>query len=678
MADPLHARIAPPGKSAHRRRPQPLLVILCLAPTLTGWVALDVRAAPPSDLTSLSLEQLLDVTIVSASKYPQKQAAVAASASVITRQEIQAFGWHTLAEALSSLPGVYTTYDRQYSYLGMRGFGLPGDLNTRVLVMIDGNRVNDPTFDQGPTGPEFPLDLDMVERIEFIPGPGGAIYGQNAMLGVVNVITRSGAGLGGAELAASYQNPQDLREGRASWGQVFGNGLDVLVSASAMRAGGQNLYFDYGASGISGVAVDLDGERNQQFLARVTAGAWTLEEVYGNHTKDDPTGAFLSDPLVPGGYQGDVHSLTQLQFQHGYAADTLQVSGRLFDGVENYSSQLAFGGTPFLSPAESRWFGGELRVLSTAFADHKLMLGVEGQDNTRENQAAIYPDDPANDLLIAVTGYRVGLYAQDEWRATDSLSATLGWRIDRNDVTGEQHSPRIGLIWQATPETTVKALYGIAHRAPNAYERDYGDGVTQEANWSLRGETINTLELVADQRVGRDLTLRASLYQWTLHDLITLGTDPVDGLSQYQSGAPVRARGIELSGDQTWDLGARLRGSVALQNAATEARGQDLPNSPKVLGKLNASTPLPFAGLRAGYELRYDSPRLSLDGTRLGGYVLSNLVVSTDRLAPGLELSVGLYNLFDKRYAQPGADTNWQNAFEQDGRSVRVKLSDRF
>lgn len=69
---------------------------------------------------------------------------------------------------------------------------------------------------------------------------------------------------------------------------------------------------------------------------------------------------------------------------------------------------------------------------------------------------------------------------------------------------------------------------------------------------------------------------------------------------------------------------------------------------------------------------------MSLDGTDLGGYALSNLQLSTTALAKGLEVSLGVYNLFDKRYAQPGADTNWQNALEQDGRSVRLKASYRF
>jgi outer membrane receptor protein involved in Fe transport len=637
------------------------------------WVVASARAYASADLTALSLEQLLDVTIVGASKYEQKQGEVAAAVSVITRQEIQSFGWHTLGEALSSLPGVYTTYDHQYSYLGMRGFGLPGDLNTRVLVTINGNRVNDPTFDAGPTGADFPVDMDMIERIEFIPGPGGAVYGQNAMLGVVNVITRSGASINGGELAATYEDPQALREGRASWGTNLDNGIDLLVSASAMRARGEDRFFHYGASGVSGIAVGMDGERNQQFFARVARGPWTFEQVYADHLKDDPTGAYRSDPLVAGSYQTDRHTLTQLRFDDTLAGNTLQVSGRLFAGAQNYNSLLTFAGVPTSTPADSAWQGGELRVLFLALAKHKLLLGVEGQDNTRENQAVDDLADPTQNFLLARNGYRIGLYVQDEWRIAETLTATLGLREDRNNVTGTKPSPRAALIWQTTPETTLKALYGNAHRAPNVYERDYGDGTTQIANLSLRGESIGTLELVADHRIGRDLTLRASVYQWTMQDVITLGIDPVSGLPQYQSGENVKARGLELSVDKTWSFGARLRGSVSAQDAAY-ADGRDLLNSPKRLGKLNLSSPLPWFGLRAGFEARYDGKRLSVDGSRLGGYVLSNLLLSTDRIAPGVVLSAGVYNLFDRRYAQPGADTNWQNAFEQDGRSIQLKL----
>ena len=655
-------KLSPPGV---RRT----LVCLSLA---AAWPLAHAKA----DLTLLDLEQLMEMKVVGASKYEQTQSEVAAAVSILTRAEIRAFGWRTLDEALASLPGVHTTYDHQYTYVGARGFGLPGDYITRVLVTINGNRINDAVYDSGNTGRRFPLDLDLVERIEFIPGPGGAVYGQNAMLGVVNVITRDGASLHGTELAAHVERPQSLREGRASWGKRFDSGLDVLLSVSGLRARGEDRFFEYGASGVSGVARGMDGSRDNELFARAARGPWSLELIDGAYRKDDPTGAFLSDPLVRGQYQSDRYTLAQGQYQDSFAGSTLHLQGRLFGGQERYDSRFSYG-TPFRFPATSSWYGSDLRLLYTGIAAHKLMLGVEAQDNNRAEQRLIDSANPANDLLIRSPSARTGLYVQDEWRLASTLTATLGLRVDHNSFTGSKTSPRLALIWQAGPATTLKALYGRAHRAPNAYERDYTDGFAQVANPRLGGESIDTVELVADQRVGSDLRLRASAYQWTMRDLITLGTDPATGIAQYQSGGNVQAKGLELSADKTWRSGARLRASVSLQNVQ-DAGGTRLPNAPQLLGKLNYSGLLPVGGLRLGYELQYGSSRRTLDGGQTGGYALSSLYLSTDRLGRNLEVGLRVRNLLGKRYAQPAADNNWQNALAQDGRSVRLEVRYRF
>ena len=644
---------------------------------LAGALASATHTSRAADLTLLSLEDLLSVPITGASKYAQKQNEVAASASVITRQEIKAFGWRTLAEALASLPGIHTTADRSYASLGTRGFGLPGDLTVRVLININGLRINDPVYDVGPIENVFPLDMDLIERIEFIAGPGGAVYGQNAMFGVVNIITRTGAQVNGGELGLSYQGPQASRTAQATWGKHLDNGVDVLVSVSGMRSEGQDHFLSFGSTGVSGVASGMDGERGQRLYARAARGAWGFELIHGDRTKDDPTAEYFSDPLVPGQFNHDQYTLAQAQYQDSYAGDTLQLSGRLFMGSYRYSSQLSYGGSPILSPAEGDWRGTEWRAVSTAVPDHKLMLGFEAQANLRTDQAALDVATPANDIRIPGSGYRVGLYAQDEWHVSHSLSATLGLRVDRNDTTGTQNSPRAALIWQASPQTVLKALAGRAHRAPNVYEKDFADGVTQVRNVNLSAEQVDTLEWVMDHRLDQDLALRASVYQWAMKDLITLGADPTGTLTQFQPGKPIKARGLDLSADKTWHDGARLRGSMSVQHMTYED-GAGLLNSPELLAKLNYSRTLPVAGLRLGYELQYGSERLSRDGTNLGGYALSNLNLSSLALAKGLEVSLGVYNLFDKRFEHPASDINWQNSFEQDGRSMRLKLDYRF
>ncbi len=660
-------RIKPLLRWVHQHGTGKLLFCVSFATALSAQAA--------TDLTALSLEQLLDLRVVGASKYEQKQSQVAAAVNIITRDEIRTFGWRTLGDALASLPGMYVIYDRQYQYIGARGFGLPGDYNTRVLVTVNGNRINDALFDVGQTGRSLPLDLDLVERIEFIPGPGGAVYGQNAMLGVVNVITRSGSGVDGAEVVARFQQPGLQREGRVSWGKTLDNGLDVLLSASGLAARGQDLFFNYD-TGVSGVAAGLDGDRVGQFYGKASLGPWSFEFMHGKRRKDDPTGAFKSDPFVAGSFQSDRYTFVQGQYQDNFLDNKLQVNARLFAGQNQYDSTLSYT-TPFQYPAFGNWQGGELRALYLGISDHKLLLGLEAQNSPQADQYVIDTANPANNLVFSSPALRKGIYAQDEWRISEPLTATLGLRVDNGTTSGTKLSPRAGLIWQASDATTLKALYGRAHRAPNSYERDYDDQQAQVANPNLRGERIDTMELVADQRVGSDLQLRASLYQWKMHDIIQQGTDPISGIAQYQSGAEVTARGLELSADKSWKSGARLRGSLSLQNAS-QPGGVRLANSPQVLAKMNYSAPLPVAGLRLGYELRYDGPRLAIDGGAIGGYAVSNLRLSTDKLAKGLEVAVTLRNLFDKRYSIPGSDNNWQKSFEQDGRSVQFEALYRF
>jgi iron complex outermembrane receptor protein len=658
------------------RRPAPKRCALALA-LLAAALAGTAPARAATGLKAMSLEQLLEVPVVGASKYEQRQSDVAAAVSVVTRQEIKAFGWRTLDAALASLPGVYTTYDRQYAYLGTRGFSVPGDFNTRVLLTINGNRVNDAVYDQAYIGRDFPLDMDLVERIEFIPGPGGAVYGQNAMFGVVNVVTRTGASVDGTELTVLAQRPQRLGEVRASWGRKYDSGLDVLLSASGLRARGEDRLMSFGAANVSGVARGLDGERDREFMARAALGPWAAELVAGDRRKDDPTGVYRSDPLVPGTYQRDRMLLGQLLYQD-QVRDALQLSGRLFRGSERYQAPETYGGNRTLLTVASDWAGLEARMVSTAMPSHKLMLGLEYQYNLRQDQ---YFDDFAAtpglvDVAVLRKGWRLGVFVQDEWSLTDHLSTTLGMRLDSNNTTARALSPRAGVIWKAGADTTLKTLYGRAHRAPNVFERDYNDGATLVSNSGLRAEYVDTLEAVAEHMVRQGLVLRASVYRWVMTDLIGLGTDAVSGLPQYQNGDKVRALGLELSLDSQWANATRLRAGVSSQRAAY-AGGTPLYNSPGLLARANLSAPLPWAGASAGIEWRYDSRRVTLDGSALPGSNLVNVHLGFE-FARRWEASLGIQNVFAARYAQPGSRNNWQNALEQDGRSLGVKLDTRF
>ena len=143
----------------------------------------------------------MSVEVVStASKFPQSVKEAPASITVITAEDIRRYGHRTLADTLRSVRGFYTTYDRNYSYVGMRGFARPGDYNTRILLLLNGHRVNDGTYDMAPIGTDLPIDVSLIERIEIIRGPGSALYGTNAFFAVINVVTRTGANSPGLQV----------------------------------------------------------------------------------------------------------------------------------------------------------------------------------------------------------------------------------------------------------------------------------------------------------------------------------------------------------------------------------------------------------------------------------------------------------------------------------------------
>ena len=193
---------------------------------MTSDASATTQAPKSTDLAEMSLEQLMDIpvlTVVTASKREQTTTQAPAQASVVTADDIRKYGYRTLADILRSAPGFYITYDRSYGFIGVRGFGRPGDYGGRVLLLVDGHRMNDPLYDTVAVVNDFIVDVDLIERVEIIRGPGSALYGNNAFFAVVNVITkransfRNGEHLCRGGHARHLQGSLDLRCARVEW-----------------------------------------------------------------------------------------------------------------------------------------------------------------------------------------------------------------------------------------------------------------------------------------------------------------------------------------------------------------------------------------------------------------------------------------------------------------------------
>lgn len=635
---------------------------------------------PLDELLGLGLDKpSADVRVTTAAKAGQSLASAPTAVRIITREDIRTYGHRTLGEALRSLPGLSISNDRTDVYLDARGYSPPLIFNTRVLVLIDGERINESIYDSANVGGEFPLDVDLIERIEYAPGPGSAIYGRNAMFGVVNVITRSGHSFNGGELSAEYGG-FDTYEARGSFGQRFESGVEMLVSATGFdRAGPDHPpTFDSARS--------WDSELSHNVFGKLSYGPWRVEAGYNDRRKgvwDD-----ASD------HQTRLFLVTSLEEK---IADDWSVFLRL-----GYHQSSYFGRYPYfdeqgiqqdyIERSASAWWDGEARVSYTGWERHRWMLGAEFQHNYRTlmqtSSTGSGYDGPAptyrySDLLG-------GLYLQDEFELTDSLTLLAGLRYDQHPF-GSRINPRVGLTWRALDDTTLKLLWGSAYRPPNLYERvgmpTPPSPGQDEQRIRLRSETIDSFELTLEHLLTPATRLIGSLYRYQLHNVLTTGYPGTNDPYTYSNAGHIAGQGLELSGEHRFENGVRLNLSYTFQDVE-DPTGERPPNSPYHMVKLHLSLPLFEDRCRLGLENLYISDRRTymfpdpyrqIEGYygRVGGFLLSNLTLTTD-IARFAQFSAGVYNLFDYRYADPMPGYGGVDAMTQDGVSFRLKLNLRF
>jgi outer membrane receptor protein involved in Fe transport len=680
MAPSLTPPVKPAAESAQRAARRGRLL---------AFLGLVCAAAPVSaaqDVTELSLEQILDASVYSASKFQQKASEAPSSVTVVSAEEIRQFGWRTLAEVLRSVRGFYTHSDRVLDYVGVRGFAGAGDYNTRLLVLLDGYRLNDSLYDSGSIGSELPIDLDLVDHIEIVRGPGSALYGGNALFGVVNIITRS-VSASAPGLVALRAGSQGTRSATATAAKQFESGASLLLSASnGWSKGGSPRFPEYDAPETnSGRARGTDYARLRQFFGKFTVGQLELTAAVSDREKGDPsalTGTIFNDRRNA---ESDYVSLIGLQYRTDLSA-TQQLSLRLSQSTYDYGGIYVYRNAEGLrdivdddSGRGSRW-NAEARLLSALSPTHTLVTGFEYQSNYRVDQVS-YVNSPGPALLdLHGATRRYGVFVQDQFDLSPTLSLSTGLRYDSTSNRKAVWSPRLGLIYKPAPATVWKAVVGTAFRSPNEYELRYAYPDSQIANPNLRDEKVRSAELTLEHYLRPQTRILASLYAYRVNDLVTQVAEATTGLLQYQNAGRVRAHGLEIEAEQKWESGARLRASLATQSARDES-GAVLKNSPRHMAKLNLSVPLFAGATRLGVEGQWRAPRRTDTGDRTSSVGLVNLTLWRPEGKDGFDISASVFNLLDKRYTDPSAydpGVPARDRIPQEGRSFRFGISYQF
>lgn len=664
-------------KTFARRSLPPLLLIALL---LSGVTA---RA---EDLTELPLEELGQIRVEklsSASRYEQPASDAPSHVSVITREQIRTFGYRTVGEALNSLSGFFITNDRNYTYLGERGFGRQGDYDTRVLMMIDGHRLNDAVYDSAPLGEDFPVSMDLIDRIEVVRGPSSSIYGANAFFAAVNVITRQPESVNGAEVSAGAAR-FDTYEGRVAAGGKIADEAALLLSVGGLTSNGQRLFFqDFDSpdsnDGVADPATDAQ-DISQAFLSG-HLGKLVLHAGYGDREKHIPTASYDTIFNDPDSKTTDSKGYADLSYD-AELDDHWRLSTRAklnFDRYRGFYQYEGESGERITNRDTSKGdrAGVESFVSGSPADGHTLVAGMEWRWQYRQDQLNF--DSPSDVVYTDDRGdsYNWALFAQDEIRFSQSWVANLGARFDYFDPYGGSVNPRVGLMHHFNELTTGKLLYGRAFRVPSSYETSYSVPTVQAANPSLDSEYIDTFEVVLERALTEHLSFTGAVFHYQIDGLINQIIDPDSGELRFVNGSDVDATGAELVLKGEWTSGWLSQVSYSHSDIDRE-EGDTLTSSPEHLLKAQLIAPLIERELLLGVELYGMSKRRTLDGAHTAGFGYLNLHLRAPRLFDSWELYFGALNLLDKSYYDPASGEHVQDEIEQDGRVFRVLATYRF
>ncbi len=659
---------------------------LLLLTVWMGFLALSTLAAQETDtlraddLLRMSFDDLMNTRVISASKVQQQVKDVASTVQVITAEQIRERGYFTLEEALADLPGFQFRNILGYnSYSFMRG--APGQ-NNLILLLIDGVQVNELNSGGFYGGGQY--NLSDIERIEVVYGPASALYGTNAVSGIIHLITKKPEGkhqghlrlLGGNfatamadfgfenydeehdvgyRVSAMYKTSEkaDLRGARGdyNWSDQMENfeddiSLSARVQVKNFSAG--LLFMEKRASRTTAYKTEGSAmlDRNTLWDMAFLNGYLKYEKALSEQLGLNSMLYYRNSTLRP-------HSIGEI-----YLASDTSAGSRVgyyrpghLAGMEN---QLTYR-------VNDKWFFvagvvGEVERLSEQFSV------------TRSNSQEADPPEPGNPAMQH--NYLFSYYLQSDWHITPGLSFVGGLRHDISSYYGRVVTPRTGLVWN-WHGLTSKLLYNRAFRSPKPWDYSFGLG-----NPALRPEQMESFELAFSWRVMDQLSLGASAYRNRINDKLGKEIGPFG--ERWVNNQELNTRGFELYGNYSLNrlgflLNYTFTDSYNESDASIAEISRHIVNA-GVTWRCNRNL---VVNLRSNYlgSRKNFLPILTTGDDQIGDALLFHGAITLSCLK-GAEVQLKVNNLFDQRYYH--SSNLFAGRFRQPQRTVSLMVGYRF
>lgn len=645
-------------------------------------VKLDEQTRVEATLTEVS-------EVVAASRTQEAVEDAPSSVSIVPSIELRGMGYPTIAEALRGVRGVYLSDDRHYVTVGFRGFSRPGDYGNRVLVLVDGHPTNDDYIGSSYVGYDARTDIEDVERIEVVRGPGSVLYGTGAFFGVINLVTRSRALPTRVEAQVSTAD-ESVARARVAANYRFNPDTGVWMSFGGARGFGRDLQFDEFKSdpATSGVAHNLDTFDAGTAQGRFFWKALTVQWFWTERKKTLPTGAFdviFGDPRTA---FRDRRAFVEARFEP-------KIGERVQSFTRAHYNLYDFRGTYAYAPEDGgveveaftgQWVGLEQRLEMALHRTLRFTVGGELQRHFDTHQH-VY-DEIGSTRLDRNDPFTVGAgYGLLDWTPLSALKVSAGARYDWYSNFGGSANPRLALILKPLPTDIIKLMAGKAFRAPSVYELYHAD-ITQKASGTLAPEKVWSGELEYSHRFTPLVVGTVSAWGNYVTDLVTLGgAGTLDDPNVYTNlDRPVLTTGVDAEIRRDFRDGWMLAAQGTLQRARylqnDDGLYREVPNSPNVLGSVRGTVPIFTRALSLTSRVSYVGPRWDRYDRRddpVQGHTeaafIWDLVFGGEAERTGVRYAIGVYNVFDWRWTAPVSREFTQRSMIQNGRTLFASLT---
>jgi len=637
-----------------------LLIIGCtrklagmLLACLFGTVPHPVIAGDlPDDLTSMSLEALMDLEVTSVSKKPEKQSGAAAAIFVITNEDLRRWGVTNIPDALRRVPGISVArIDANKWAITARGFN--SRFANKLLVLIDGRSVYTPLF-AGVYWETQNLVLEDVDRIEVIRGPGGTLWGANAVNGVINIITRSAAETRGDLVTVAAGN-EVSGSGSVRHGDRLENGGDYRVYA-------KHESYD---EGYNPAGAQDDWHSSQAgFRADWDAGPGDAVTLQGDVYK----GAAGQLVTIPSG-EGPTTGVP-------VAADTdtgggnvllrwsrdLETDNNL--ALQVYYDHVGLDGPVLFEDRDTFDIDFQHRFHWKGMHDFVWGLGYRFVHDDTDNNANFSLDPSARDVNL------INAFLQDEITLAEDLRLTLGSKLEYNDFSNFDIQPNARIAWSLDEGQTLWGAVSRAVRTPARGEHDVllrllpepDPGVPVYAAGSRHYDPETVLAWETGYRYNHNSRWSVDIAAFyndygQLRTLEPVTTPSGDILFSFENNMSGNTRGLELAGNWQVLPGWRLNATYTWMLMDLQLRNGSMDY---VSRATEDATPTSSAALWSAHDignnLQFDAAvryvnSIVMDATRIDGYLELDLRLAWEA-KPGLEFSLIGQNLLDDRHRE--------------------------